>query len=134
MSHLDKLTVLNLSGNKLGEGVSPEEMQKFREKLACNMPKSVIVLSLEDNPMSVSNKQTSPELVLYRKPFVTELPALDEFDKIPVYQAEKLAHKGVLPKVARDLPGYLDELIGKANLKIASDTLETKIDKEVKLA
>ncbi len=39
-----------------------------------------------------------------------------------------------MPKVSSDFVGYLSDLVKKSNLKVASDKLETKIEKEVKLA
>ena len=130
---LQKLLVLNLSNNCLGEGIEPDDMQEYRENLVPLFPPSLIVLSLESNPCAVSHRSGgTPELVTYRKPFVMGLPNLETFDEIDVLQAEKLAHKGVLPKVARDLPGYLDELIKKAGLKAATEKLDNKLALEMK--
>lgn len=133
LSFLPNLMVLNLSYNNLGENVPAESMQEYRQMLVTLLPPSLIMLHLEGNPCAVSHqKKASMELVMYRKPFIMGLPSLESLDKVDALQAEKLAHKGVLPKVARDLPGYLEDLIKKTGLREANEKLELQMAQEIK--
>jgi len=85
LAHLQKLLVLNLSYNNLGDEVPREEMQGYREMLVTRLPASLIILQLEGNPCSVSHqKEATMELVNYRKPFVLGLPNIESFDKVDV--------------------------------------------------
>ena len=74
--HLEKLNYLDLSQNKLqGNG-------------ADKLPKSLIILSLQYNPLTTE----SSNQFAYRKPYVLELPELEEMDSVNVIAAERLSY------------------------------------------
>lgn len=135
LANLQNLLVLNLSYNNLGDEVPREEMQGYREMLVTRLPPSLIMLQLDGNPCAVSHqKEATMELVNYRKPFALGLPHIESLDKVEVNQAEKLAHKGFMPKVARDFPGYIEDLVRKAGIREANEKLDKQIATEVKRA
>ncbi len=53
---------------------------------------SLLMLKLQGNPI-VDKEMT------YRKPIVVCLPVLEELDKLPINQVERLSYQGLLPKV-----------------------------------
>ena len=113
--YLGKLNFLDLSQNKL------------KDNGADKLPKSLIILSLQENPLT----RESDNQFAYRKPYVLELPELEEMDSVNVIAAERLSYQGLLPKV--NIYKMLNEMETKKAQEQANWQLEVELSREIKM-
>lgn len=90
-----------------------------------DLPANVLVLKVTGNPFINKDQEKK----VYRKPIVLALEKLEELDKLPVNQAERLAYRGLLPKfnVSKSLKEIEDKILAEE----ATERMEKELLREI---